>query len=174
MERSGSPKRPFLPLVTEAEHAELEDSVTYRPWVVARYPHWTLYLHEADQGLPGRMRVWLKRHLDEMDVSELKQHELDEFHYAIMPAIKKAVQTLWPCVRLNHEWLGNETHQHRGHGHYHVTPRYYEPFKIGRRTFTDENCRARRQTPKLQLPEGESKHILRLIRATEPFEHFPR
>lgn len=166
-------KKTYLPLITDNERAELEDSKKYRPWIIARYSHWTIYLHDADQGLPGRMRVWLKRHVDCMGVDDLDKDELHEFHYEIYPAILQSLQMLGPCERLNHEWLGNETHLHRGHGHYHVTPRYRASLRIGNRIFVDEDCGARRKTPKLELPVEESRHILKLIRGTDSFKHLP-
>lgn len=151
---------------TPEELAELMDSPKYRPWNLAEYRFWVVRLNSKDQGLPGRVIVWLKHHDDKMDAWELDPPELLEFTYTILPALDKAIRGIgWPLERLNHEWLGNEVSSHRGHGHYHVTPRYHAPIQLSTRSFVDEDCNARRRTPKLVLPEFELIRIRDLFRS---------
>lgn len=161
------------PILTEARRAELEDNPTYRPWILARYPHWILYLNTKDQGLPGRVYAWLNHHVDDMGADELAPAELLEFQYDILPAIERAARYLGPVVRLNHEWLGNEVQHHRGHGHYHVTPRFFPgAFEINGMAFSDADHTARRSTPKQELSESMNIFIRDLLR--EHFSDFPR
>jgi hypothetical protein len=151
---------------SEEELAELNDSPYYRTWNVADYSHWVLRLNAEDQGLPGRMVVWLKRHVDCMPAWKLSPEEREEFYGKILPDIASAIHGLrWPLVRLNHEWLTNRVDHHRGHGHYHVTPRYFEPFEVSGRTFRDLDTNTRRKTPELQLPVGEMVVLRDLFRS---------
>jgi len=36
-------------------------------------------------------------------------------------------------------WLGNNFHEHKGHGHLHLVPRYQNSREFSGMTFTDEN-----------------------------------
>ncbi len=163
-----------IDLASEAQLKKLNDDPEFRPWIVARYKYWTVYLNIRDQGLPGRVYAWLNRHLDDMDMEELRPKELFEFNFHILPAITSALKSLWPqhIRRFNIEWLGNEFEAHRGHGHFHVTPRFNPvTLKVGEREFKDENCNARRATPKFKPAKEEAQYILERLRACEQFKY---
>ena len=148
----------LAPLTAE-EKTRLEDSPEFRPWIIKRYTYWTVYLTVRDQGLPGRMHVWLNRHVDCMGYEELLLDEQIEFSKTIVPRIRHAVSEIGPYLRLNIEWLGNEIEGHRGHGHFHVTPRYSEPFECNGRGYEDLFPNKRRSTPKLALSHDELAYI---------------
>lgn len=84
---------------------------------------WRLLLH-PDQRYLGRSIVWLtSRHVSRMPFEALKSGEVQEL-FSILRKLNVALNRLCKPGILNYCWLGNYMHEHDGHGHMHVIPRY--------------------------------------------------
>ena len=57
--------------------------------------------------------------------SELTLEELGELQ-SVLEEYEVVLQKLWQPDHMNYMWLGNLFHEHGGHGHLHVFPRYKE------------------------------------------------
>ena len=85
------------------------------------YKHWELYL--ADQRYLGRCVAWIKRDTPMLDLNDLSKEEHTEL-FELIAAWKMAISNLWQPDLFNYAWLGNYIHEHGGHGHMHLIPRY--------------------------------------------------
>lgn len=108
----------------------------YRGSVIKGYEHFTLLLNE-DQKLLGRAVVWLNRPGDMQHLSDLSLEEWHELRHVIQEH-RYALDVLWAPDLMNYAWLGNFIHEHRGHGHMHLIPRYKTLRTFQSVTFTDE------------------------------------
>jgi diadenosine tetraphosphate (Ap4A) HIT family hydrolase len=114
-----------LPPLTKEREAELLTSPAYEKFVLRKYQYWTLYLSD-NQSHFGRAYAWLtSRHWDLHPLFDLTPSELAELMH-ILREYSLAVGLVMNYVPelINCEWLGNEFHLHRGHGHMHFIPRY--------------------------------------------------
>lgn len=102
----------------------------YIPWVIKEYQYWTILLHEEQRYL-GRAYVWLVREGEMQRFSGLTDEEYTELQMVIRE-YEKALGTLWSPDFMNYAWLANYFHEHGGHGHMHLIPRYK-----GERVFAD-------------------------------------
>ena len=151
---------------TPEELADILNSPKYGPWVLAEYEYWTLRLNIDNQGLPGRSYAWLKqRHVDRMSLTDLTEDELHELMLVIVPEFESVMKEWLPLLTINFEWLGNETHHHRGHGHAHLTPRLSEPFTFSGREFIDVDPNGRNKNEKLVLPQEELNVLYETVRS---------
>ena len=151
-------------LPTEDELDDILNSPLYAPWTLKEYEFWSLRLNKEKQELPGRSVAWLKRHCDRMTLSDLTEAELHELTYTIIPEFTQAMRAWTPLLVVNVEWLGNEVHRHRGHGHMHLTPRFSEAFTVSGREFIDLSPNTRKSNPKLTLPEDELRVVFEKMR----------
>ncbi len=142
----------------------------YEYLILKRFKHWTLYLNENQSHL-GRAYAWYtKEHVDMHPFEILSLGELSELQ-KIMTIYRFVLRRLFGEHLLNSEWLGNEIHMHRGHGHMHLIPRYPEPVLFEGRTYTDERFGKRSTYEKLALPKNELIRIRDEIR--ERVQTFP-
>lgn len=110
---------------TAAARSRAQHAVTnYRHTTILSYDHWHLRIH-LDQAYLGRSVLWRRKRGNAISPTVLSPRERDEAHY-IMVQWEKAVMELWAPARFNHAWLANLTHEHGGHGHWHLIPRYEE------------------------------------------------
>lgn len=95
----------------------------YRPFILKEYPYWTLLLNEKQRYL-GRAVAWLARKGEMQKFSGLSQRELLELQ-RITKAYEAALDAMgWKPDHMNYTMLGNFFHEHAGHGHLHIIPRY--------------------------------------------------
>ncbi|OGZ06793.1 MAG: hypothetical protein A3C93_02285 [Candidatus Lloydbacteria bacterium RIFCSPHIGHO2_02_FULL_54_17] len=128
----------------------------YRPFILKEYPHWTLLLNERQRYL-GRAVAWLARRGKMQKFSGLSQRELLELR-RITKEYEAALDAIgWKPDHMNYTMLGNYFHEHEGHGHLHIIPRYrpeHRPVFMGV-TFKDDrwgkNCTP--ETPMAVAPE---------------------
>ena|SRR3989344_1271231 len=110
----------------------------YAPWILKKYQYFTLLLNSNNQRYLGRSYAWLNRPGEMQRLSEITDEESSELRL-IMRDYEAAVARLWSPDHMNYLWLGNEFHNHKGHGHMHFVPRYESPRQYQQVTFTDEN-----------------------------------
>ena len=91
--------------------------------ILKEYKYWTLLLHEKPSPFLGKAVVWLAREGDMQRYSELTLDELKELQI-VLKEYEAALERLWKPDHMNSMWLGNLFHEHGGHGHMHVFPRY--------------------------------------------------
>ncbi len=107
----------------------------YEKFIIKEYQYWVLLLNE-DQRYLGRSIVWLRRPGEMQDLFEI--HPQEEFElFRIGSNFKSALKKLWQPDLMNYPWLGNFIHEHGGHGHMHLIPRYKEKRDFASTTFTD-------------------------------------
>lgn len=94
----------------------------YVQWIIKEYTHWTLLLHD-DQRYLGRAYVWLLREGRMQRFSEITEEEGAELRI-VMREYEDALRSLWNPDFMNYAWLANFIHEHGGHGHLHLIPRY--------------------------------------------------
>ena len=95
----------------------------YDEKLVAIYGNWPIYLN-IDQRYLGRCYAWWSGgHVGCMDFSEIPLADLSDFS-ELAGAFSGAVKSLWGATQVNYAWLGNEVEKHKGHGHFHMVPRY--------------------------------------------------
>lgn len=104
--------------------------------ILKEYDHWTLLLYDKPTPFLGRAVVWLAREGAMQRFSELRIEELKELQF-ILQEYERALEKLWQPDHMNYLWLGNLFHEHEGHGHMHVIPRYSSSREFSRVTFTD-------------------------------------
>lgn len=152
------------------EGSYLLGDMRYQYLILKRYKYWTLYLNE-NQFHIGRAYAWYTvKHIDMHPFEILSLAELSELQ-KIMAIYRTVLRRLFGEHLLNAEWLGNEIHLHRGHGHMHFVPRYPEPVLFEGRVFTDERFGKRSTYEKLVLPKKELLRIRDDIR--ERVQSFP-
>ena len=108
----------------------------YQWSILKEYEHWTLLLYEKPTPFLGRAVVWLAREGSMQRFSQLSLEELVELKL-LLAEYEKALEKLWQPDHMNYEWLGNLFHEHGGHGHMHVLPRYKEPRQFDGVQFID-------------------------------------
>lgn len=95
----------------------------YQKTIIKEYEHWTLLLHDNPGPYLGRAVVWLARAGGMQRFSDLAPHESLELT-RILKEYEHALHAVWKPDHMNYAWLGNLFHEHGGHGHMHVIPRY--------------------------------------------------
>lgn len=146
---------------SDDEVAEFLDSPRYAKWKLGTFYYWTLYLNARNQGLPGRAYVWLHtRHVDRMSMTQLTRVEQMEF-FQVLEKYEWAMRELFgpALLTVNVEWLGNETHEHRGHGHAHFTPRFGQKAEFDGLFYSDQSPQGRATNVPLILPEVQLINI---------------
>jgi diadenosine tetraphosphate (Ap4A) HIT family hydrolase len=130
----------------------------YEPFVLKRYNLWTLLLNEKQRYL-GRAVVWLHRPGIMQRFSELSIYEVLELH-EITWNYELALKAMgWDPDHMNYLMLGNFFHEHGGHGHMHLVPRYKPEHQVTFMgvTFTDDRW-GKNYTP--ETPMHVPHHIL--------------
>ena len=107
------------------------------PWVLKEYRYFVLLLSDNQRYL-GRALAWLTRPGEMQRFSKITEEELKELQ-KITVAYEEATEKLWQPDHMNYLWLGNNFHEHKGHGHLHLVPRYQNSREFSGMTFTDEN-----------------------------------
>lgn len=108
----------------------------YRRGILKGYEHFTLVLND-DQKHLGKSIAWLVRPGTMQRHSQLSDAETLELRL-VEQEFEKAIETLWHFDHMNYAWLGNLFHEHGGHGHMHLVPRYAGPREFADLTFTDD------------------------------------
>jgi diadenosine tetraphosphate (Ap4A) HIT family hydrolase len=108
----------------------------YVPQIIKEYTHWTLSIHENQYYL-GRCYIWRVSEGGMQRLSEITPEELLELQ-EVLKEFEVALKKLWQPDHMNYAWLGNLFHQHGGHGHMHVIPRYKASRTFEGRVYTDE------------------------------------
>jgi diadenosine tetraphosphate (Ap4A) HIT family hydrolase len=107
----------------EKEMNRTQTPAAYQPFVLKEYRYWTLLLNEKQRYL-GRAVAWLARPGDMQRFSSLSQRELLELRQ-ITKEYEGALNRIgWKPDHMNYCMLGNFFHEHAGHGHLHIIPRY--------------------------------------------------
>jgi diadenosine tetraphosphate (Ap4A) HIT family hydrolase len=150
---------------TAEEIVRILRDTAYDHLVITQNRHWTLYLNGRDQSFPGRAYAWMnQRHVDRTSLTHLGSEE----RYDLLEMYAKyeyAIAQLYAVATVNFEWLGNETDQHRGHGHAHFIPRFYGQVFLHDRAFMDENPMGRRNNARLRLERDELIRIVTDVRS---------
>jgi diadenosine tetraphosphate (Ap4A) HIT family hydrolase len=107
----------------------------YVQWVIREYTYWTLLLHD-DQRYLGRAYCWLVREGQMQRFSEITKEEQDELR-TILREYEAALSALWKPDFMNYAWLANLFHEHGGHGHLHLIPRYKDARNVNGIEFVD-------------------------------------
>jgi diadenosine tetraphosphate (Ap4A) HIT family hydrolase len=110
----------------------------YQWSILKEYEYWTLLLYDTPTPFLGRAVIWLAREGDMQRFSSLFPPELAELQQ-ILTEYERALDALLQPDHLNYMWLGNLFHEHGGHGHLHVLPRYKEPREFDGVRFIDAN-----------------------------------
>lgn len=110
-------------------------SFKFRRFIVKRYTFWTLLLH-PNQYYLGRAILWLNRPGEMQRFSELSMREVLELLEAVKE-YEEVLKALWKPNHMNYAWLGNYFHEHKGHGHMHLIPRYNEKRLFAERVYKD-------------------------------------
>lgn len=105
--------------------------------IIKEYDHWTLLLYEKATSHLGRAVVWLAREGEMQRYSQLSTEELVELQ-RVLKEYELALEALWKPDHMNYMWLGNFFHEHGGHGHMHVLPRYKTPRIVDGVTYEDK------------------------------------
>ncbi len=131
----------------------------YRITNILSYPHWHLRIH-LDQAYLGRSVLWRRKRGNAVSPTVLSVEERDE-SILIAALWEKAVTSFWQPTRFNHAWLCNMTHEHGGHGHWHLIPRYSEARRWRGKFFTDANPLGNYAPYKSSVVEREFLVLLR-------------
>ncbi len=107
----------------------------YQSSIIKRYQWWTLLLNQ-DQRYLGRAVLWLKREGEMQRLSDLTLSEFREMRTALRE-YDRAIRQEWCADHMNDAWLGNFFHEHGGHGHMHLIPRYKNERIFAGVTFID-------------------------------------
>ncbi len=95
----------------------------YQPFILKEYHYWTLLLNEQQRYL-GRAVLWLARPGGMQRLSGLSSNELAEMR-SICETYERILDQVRFCPdHMNYAMLGNYIHEHAGHGHVHIIPRY--------------------------------------------------
>lgn len=95
----------------------------YQPFILKEYNYWTLLLNEKQRYL-GRAVVWLARPGNMQRFSDLYCGELTELQLITQEYERALSDVGWVPDHMNYLMLGNFFHEHSGHGHMHLIPRY--------------------------------------------------
>jgi diadenosine tetraphosphate (Ap4A) HIT family hydrolase len=128
-----------LPLISKKEKERLKPFPPpegFEHLHIRSYRLWTVFL-APDQYYLGRCYLWLNRHEDMHNFTNLTEEELHHLCCVIGVRIKRALTKLWKPDLVNVCWLGNDFAVHRGHGHVHFIPRYARPKIFYGYTFHD-------------------------------------
>lgn len=118
-------------------HPLCADNSAHTKYKIYEGRNWRLQIHR-DQRYLGRSVVWLtSRHVSNMPLESLSTGELQEL-FGIMRKFRVALNRLWKPELINACWLGNNVHEHDGHGHMHLIPRYRTPPQYMGGIFRDE------------------------------------
>ncbi len=98
-------------------------SSQYQPYILKRYEYLTLLLNEHQRYL-GRAVAWLSRPGDMQRFSGLWAGELVELQLITREYESVLDRVGWKPDHINYSMLGNFFHEHSGHGHMHIIPRY--------------------------------------------------
>jgi diadenosine tetraphosphate (Ap4A) HIT family hydrolase len=129
-------------------------SPEYDKYIIKRYTYWQLVVSERHYYL-GRCIAWLLREGNMQRLSSLTGDERDELWNLVLPEHEKTVEKLWKPDHMNYAWLGNDFHIHKGHGHFHLIPRYKSSRDFCGRTFVDEKWgKNYAPTPEADISEG--------------------
>ncbi|MDE1919222.1 MAG: hypothetical protein KGH56_00830 [Patescibacteria group bacterium] len=111
---------------TPEEVRRILHNPAFDEYVIGTTGRWRVYLNIRDQRFLGRCYAWLVngKHADLLDLGDLSEEEAQSL-FGIVRRFRTAVENLWGATHVNYGWLGNETRIHRGHGHLHMTPRYF-------------------------------------------------
>lgn len=101
----------------------VENKAQYQPFVLKEYRYWTLLLNERQRYL-GRAVLWLARPGEMQRFSALSQRELIESQHITREYEVVLNKMGWNPDHMNYAMLGNYFHEHAGHGHLHIIPRY--------------------------------------------------
>jgi diadenosine tetraphosphate (Ap4A) HIT family hydrolase len=104
--------------------------------ILKEYDYWTLLLFDEPTPFIGKAVVWLAREGGMQRYSQLSVDELQELQQ-VLKEYEQALAELWQPDHMNYMWLGNLIHEHGGHGHMHVFPRYKEPREFDGVQFVD-------------------------------------
>ncbi len=104
--------------------------------ILKEYTYWTLLLAEKPTPFLGKAVVWLAREGEMQRYSSITPYELVELQL-VLKAYEGALERLWKPDHMNYMWMGNLFHEHGGHGHMHVFPRYKEPREFAGTKFID-------------------------------------
>lgn len=107
----------------------------YVEWILKEYDNWTLLLN-TNQRYLGRVYVWLAQEGEMQRFSDLTLDQYMELMVVIQD-YEYAMAELWRPEHMNYAWLGNFFHEHGGHGHMHLIPRYQGPRVFQGTTFAD-------------------------------------
>lgn len=107
----------------------------YVPQIIKEYRYWTLSIHD-DQRYLGRAYAWLVREGGMQRFSGITDEEMAELR-TILKEYEIALQELWQPDFMNYAWLANLFHEHGGHGHMHLIPRYKEARQFAGTEFVD-------------------------------------
>jgi len=152
-----------LPPADEDRFQQIIDSRDYENYVLKDYACWRLSLN-LNQCYFGRAVLWLTtQHIDRHHLGDLTADEISEFISIVREY--EAVCTGFGASTVNCCWLGNLVDDHRGHGHWHLIPRYDHGPIFDGRIFDDPNVgRNYAPYPKLDLSRGELLTIRDYIR----------
>ncbi len=110
----------------------------YAQFDIKKYRHWTLRVRVHPMYL-GQAILWLEREGDMQRLSSLTEEERKELWEQVLPKYEAALEKLFKPDHMNYAWLGNLFHEHKGHGHLHLIPRYASPREFEGFVFTDDN-----------------------------------
>lgn len=108
----------------------------YIPQIIKEYQYWTLSISDEQRYL-GRSYVWLVREGGMQRFSEVTDEEMAELR-VILKEYEAAMQKIWQPDFMNYAWLANLFHEHGGHGHMHLIPRYASSRTFEGLEFTDD------------------------------------
>ena len=152
---------------TPEELERILRSAAFRTLAVVRTPYWRVFLNR-DQRYLGRCYAWyLGGHADLQNAIDLPSAASKEFWERIAPKFSRGVTRIWGATHVNYAYLGNETHIHRGHAHWHLIPRYFNGTpKFFDTDFGDQRI-GRNYTPRepLILPEAKLIEIRDVLRS---------
>lgn len=125
----------------------------YAKWKIKDFEFWTLYLYNKNQYYLGRSSAWLKRAGEMQNIGSTTINEWIELR-TVSIVYAGAIERLWGITFTNDSLLGNEFHQHRGHLHMHMIPRFSEPVLFAGHEFRDEQWgKDYKPCPDFVLPE---------------------
>ena len=113
------------------------DPSFYEQLKIKEYNHFGLFVHE-NQSYLGRSVAWLLRAGGMQRLSGLSDEEQQELFSVVIPEYEKVIEKLWKPDHMNYAWLGNHFHEHAGHGHMHLIPRYKTKRDFYGITFVDD------------------------------------
>lgn len=139
-----------------------EGQSKFDEFIIKRYRYWTLYIHE-NQSYLGRAFLWLNRPGDMQRLTHLTIEETLELRFAL-GKYEDVLRKLWSPDHMNYAWLGNHMHQHGGHGHMHIIPRYKSKREGNGRLYMDYRWgKNYAPAPKRRMLRGEVQELKKII-----------